>query len=177
MCNIIPVETGSVLLKELKERIKDNEKLHNFADIFDDKLLVGFLRGKRNDMEKTVACLEHFVYVRTEKYPIFTQTYLPSTVTMLDKDLFNILRHPDPNGRVVGVVQMCKWNPSIAPIEDAIATGMFVLDEGIRTYFSTGNELVLLFDCNGLTLSHARTITPRIAILLVNMFVVRKEER
>lgn len=80
MCNIIPVETGSVLLKELKERIKgekeqftciwlynalckkycvnsDNEKLHNFADIFDDKLLVGFLRGKRNDMEKTVACV------------------------------------------------------------------------------------------------------------------------
>lgn len=63
------------------------------------------------------------------------------------------------------------WSPSEIPFDEAIATSLFIMDEGIRSYFSAGNEVVAIFDCAGFCFAQAKTMTPRNMILLLDMFM------
>ncbi|OXA53540.1 Alpha-tocopherol transfer protein [Folsomia candida] len=155
-------------LIELKGRIKEHNQIEPFSDILDDELLVGFLRGKKGDVAKT---LEHYIKMRTVKYKNFTKMYRPSTVKMLDNGVVNLLKHPDPLGRVILMFQINHWSPSEIPFDEAIATSLFIMDEGIRSYFSAGNEVVAIFDCAGFCFAQAKTMTPRNMILLLDMFM------
>lgn len=128
--------------------------------------------------------------MRTVKYKNFTKAYRPSSVNMLDKGVFQILKHPDPSGRVILLAQISKlnmqkknrkfciakfsldnWFPSEVPFDEAIATALFIMDEGIRSYFSVGNEVAGIFDCAGFCFAQMRTMTPRNMILLLDMFM------
>ncbi|OXA54328.1 retinaldehyde-binding protein 1 [Folsomia candida] len=158
-------------LIELKGRIKEHDQIEPFSDILDDNFLTGFLRGKKGDVDKTVTCLEHYIKMRTVKYKNFTKAYRPSSVNMLDKGVFQILKHPDPSGRVILLAQINNWFPSEVPFDEAIATALFIMDEGIRSYFSVGNEVAGIFDCAGFCFAQMRTMTPRNMILLLDMFM------
>ncbi|OXA38292.1 Alpha-tocopherol transfer protein [Folsomia candida] len=157
-------------LAELKCRIQKDEKIEPYSDILDDKFLMGFLRGKKWDVDKAMICLQHYIKMRTVKYKNFTKLYRPSTVKFLDKGVLNLLKHRDPHGRLVLLAQINKWSPSEIPADEAIATALFIVDEGIRSFLSTGNECVAIFDCAGITFAQARNATPKKIILLIDMF-------
>ncbi|OXA53529.1 Retinaldehyde-binding protein 1 [Folsomia candida] len=151
-------EPFDLQLIELKGRIKEHDQIEPFSDILDDNFLTGFLRGKKGDVDKTVKCLEHYIQMRTVKYKNFTKTFRPSTVKLLDQGALQMMKHHDPLGRVVLLVQI------------TIAAALFMMDEGIRHYFATGNEFVTIVDCAGACLAQARTMTLRNIFLMVDMF-------
>ncbi|XP_021952895.1 retinaldehyde-binding protein 1 isoform X1 [Folsomia candida] len=163
-------EPFDLQLIELKGRIKEHDQIEPFSDILDDNFLTGFLRGKKGDVDKTVKCLEHYIQMRTVKYKNFTKTFRPSTVKLLDQGALQMMKHHDPLGRVVLLVQIKNWFPSQFPVDEAIAAALFMMDEGIRHYFATGNEFVTIVDCAGACLAQARTMTLRNIFLMVDMF-------
>ncbi|XP_021952764.1 alpha-tocopherol transfer protein-like [Folsomia candida] len=164
-------DKAALLLDEIKLKIKENEIISAYSDLLDDHLLLGFLNGKKLRLDETVKCLEHFIKMRTGKYKQFTKKFRPSTATMVDKGIVNILKEKDPKGRVVVLFQASPWIPSEASLEDCIATAMFFMDEAIRSVFSEGNELVCIVDCKGFGFNQGRHFTPRIILLAVELFM------
>ncbi|XP_035708307.1 alpha-tocopherol transfer protein-like [Folsomia candida] len=158
------------ILDQLKDEIKENSKLSPFSEVLDDKFLIGFLRGKKYKVDDTIKCLEHFIRMRCVKYKYIINSFSPSTAIMVNKGVFNILKEKDPLGRVVGVAHVNAWDTSQVSIEDAIATTVFFMDEGIRSVFPTCNEIVLIFDLKGFSFDQARRLTPRMCILAIEMF-------
>ncbi|XP_021961642.1 alpha-tocopherol transfer protein-like isoform X2 [Folsomia candida] len=171
MESLVKPPTEDELFIELKTRIKEHETLNCFSDAIDDKLLLGFLRGKKKNLDSTISCLEKYIDMRTVKYATFTRTYRPSTISALNIGVLRLLKKLDNNGRVVLVVTCNNWQPSQTPLEELIASSLFIMDEGIRTHFSIGNELVVIFDCKGLGFDQARRLTPSYVIMGLDMFL------
>jgi len=147
-------------LAELKSKIADHNELSQFKNTFDDDLLIGFLHGKRYNINKSFECLKHFVYVRNKKYRSFTKQHVPSSVTLLDKHFGHMLKNKDEQGKGIAFIEMNIWEHHT--VEEVMAAIVFYCDEAIRTYLkdSEENKLVIIFDCKGFGFSQARQVTP-----------------
>lgn len=114
-----------------------NEKVAPFNDVFDDPYLLGFLRGKKFNIDETmsfvscnifcckrlqfiylkivfqtkiyVAQLEHYIEMRTVKYKKIIGPFRPFTTIMVDKGWANMLKNRDPLGRYVWVLSFSTW--------------------------------------------------------------------
>ncbi|OXA49438.1 clavesin-2 [Folsomia candida] len=155
-------------LVRLKLEIAEHGSLSRFQHIFDDPLLVGFLRGKKFIVRDALECLERYIIIRTVKHAQFTKKYLlPSNATILENRGINILQRLDHNGRAVVFGQTKLWNTKTHTLYDTIAEHVFIVDEMLRSYLkATGsNEIVLVINFDGWTVGQASQVTPRAAML------------
>ncbi|XP_035707883.1 clavesin-1 isoform X2 [Folsomia candida] len=140
---------------QLRSRIKKNEKLSPFSDVLDDRFLLGFLRGKKFEINDTINCLEHYIYTRTVKYKSFLQNCKPSQTAMVERGLYNQLRERDHLGRFVWITHMHGTFPRIGG--------------GLHS-FSTCDELVMIIDCKDFSFNQARRLSLKIFILAIELF-------
>ncbi|XP_021959782.1 alpha-tocopherol transfer protein-like isoform X1 [Folsomia candida] len=131
-------------LVQLKLKIREHDKLAPFYEIFDDPFLLGFLQGKKFQVEVALSCLEKYMNMRTVKYRKEMSPFRPSKVALLDTDFAQMLRHKDPEGRYIAVLNTCTWTPAFCSVAESIAVTHFALDEGLRRYFYLSPDGVVL---------------------------------
>ncbi|XP_021962238.1 alpha-tocopherol transfer protein-like [Folsomia candida] len=161
-------------LVELKSKLAEHQKLHKIEDILDDAMLIGFLNGKKYNVNDSLKCLEQFVYIRTEKYPSFSMKYLiPSTLPMLDVQCIRTLKYMDKGCRRIGVGQISLWDPSKNNVHELLAENVLHLDESIRNYMthSEGNEFIMIIDMAGFCVQHFRNATPSRIVQYFDFFL------
>ncbi|OXA44316.1 Clavesin-2 [Folsomia candida] len=166
-------------LVELKSKLAEHQKLHKIEDILDDAMLIGFLNGKKYNVNDSLKCLEQFVYIRTEKYPSFSMKYLiPSTLPMLDVQCIRTLKYMDKGCRRIGVGQISLWDPSKNNVHELLAENVLHLDESIRNYMthSEGNEFIMIIDMAGFCVQHFRNATPSRIVQYFDFFLPPEAE-
>ncbi|OXA45746.1 alpha-tocopherol transfer protein-like [Folsomia candida] len=162
------------LFAELKSKIAEHEKLFKIKDIFDDALLSAFLRGKKFNVDDTLKCLEHFVYIRTEKYKNFSIKYMnPSTLITLDIQSIKTLKYMDDKGRRIGVEQSRFWDTSKFGVQELFAELLLHVEESMRSYMihSEDNGGVMIYDLGYLGIQHVRLASPRMVIQGFDLFL------
>ncbi|XP_067141845.1 alpha-tocopherol transfer protein-like [Centruroides vittatus] len=159
----------SIFPEEKEEFLWDDKALHAFKKIIkdqgikcrmDDIFLLGILRARKYDMQRSLKLLKNYYEVRI-RYPQYFKDLLPSTLEhVLPLNCAQILPKPDNEGRFIYFCQISKWDTSVANITDTFRALMLNFDLMLNFHRTQEKCIVIILDAGGMTLSHFLQMSP-----------------
>ncbi|XP_023240526.1 alpha-tocopherol transfer protein-like [Centruroides sculpturatus] len=155
-------------LKDFKKVIRDQ----GFKFQMDDIFLLGFLRARKYDIERSLQLLKNYFKVRIE-YPQYFKNLLPSKLShVLDMNMMQFLPKLDQNGSYIYVYKFRNWDTSVASGIEMLREIMLVMDFQLNFHRTQERKIVCIIDSAGLSLTHFYHFTPRIISSLVTFILV-----
>ncbi|XP_067134232.1 alpha-tocopherol transfer protein-like [Centruroides vittatus] len=164
-------------LKNFKKMIKDQRINCRTDDIF----LLGILRARKYDMEKSLQMLKNYYEIRVQ-YPDYFKGLLPSKLEhALSLNAFQFLPKPDHEGRYIFLIQCANWDTSVANGEEFFRAVMLFFDLQLNLHRTQVKSIVSIVNADGCSLSHFLQFTPRFLntttkALFKNAYPVRYKE-
>ncbi|XP_067141839.1 alpha-tocopherol transfer protein-like isoform X1 [Centruroides vittatus] len=188
---LIVMEIKDSIFPEEKEEFPwDDKALQAFKRVIrgqgikcrmDDIFLLGILRARKYDMERSLKMLKNYYEVRIG-YPQYFKDLLPSKLEhALSLSFGQILPKPDSKGRFIYFCQNSKWDTSVANITDTFRTTVLMWDLMLNFHRTQENCIVIIIDSGGITLSQFLQISPSfinstLNILLKDTYPLRYKE-
>ncbi|XP_023212620.1 alpha-tocopherol transfer protein-like [Centruroides sculpturatus] len=137
----------------------------------DDIFLLGILRARKYDMQRSLKMLKNYYEVRIQ-YPQYFKDLLPSKLEhVLSLNGIQILPKPDSKGRFIYFCQVSKWNTSVANGTDVNRHSLLTFDIMLNFHRTQENCVVIIVDAGGMTLSHFLQFTPSFINSTVNILL------
>ncbi|XP_039291301.1 retinol-binding protein pinta isoform X2 [Nilaparvata lugens] len=155
-------ESRDVAIAAIRKWLSDQKHLNARTDSLN---LVRFLRGGKFNFDRTIGKIESF-YMLRQKTPEWYENrdpMLPELQDLLNLGVFLPIPKRDAEGRVVILIRAAVHKPKVHKQNDVFKLGNMTLeyevenDESISVY-----GVVAIIDLNGVTLGHARQMTPSI---------------
>ncbi|XP_067124447.1 alpha-tocopherol transfer protein-like [Centruroides vittatus] len=138
----------------------------------DDIFLLGFLRARKYDIERSLQLLKNYFKVRVE-YPEYFKNLLPSKLgPVLDLNITQFLPKPDQDGSYIYVFKFRNWDTSVANGIELLRVIMIVMDFQLNFHRTQEKKIVCIIDSAGVSLSHFYYFSPRIISSMVT-FILR----
>ncbi|XP_067141842.1 alpha-tocopherol transfer protein-like [Centruroides vittatus] len=154
-------------LKVFKKIIRDQ----GFKFQMDDIFLLGFLRARKYDIERSLQLLKNYFKVRIE-YPQYFKNLLPSKLGhALELNMMQFLPKLDQDGSYIYVFKFRNWDTSVASGIDMLRETMLVLDFQLNFHRTQEKKIVVIIDSAGLSLTHFYHFSPRIISSLVTFIL------
>ncbi|XP_067141836.1 alpha-tocopherol transfer protein-like [Centruroides vittatus] len=155
-------------LKEFKKSIKDQE----ISCMMDDIFLLGFLRARKFDIQRSLQLLKNYYNMRVNN-PQFFKNLLPSKLEhVLNMNIFQFLPKPDQDGTYIIVCRYCNWDTSAASAYDLWRVIMLCMDLQLRLHRTQEKKIICIVDAGRLTLSHFYHFSPN-AIYWLAMLIAK----
>ncbi|XP_067134238.1 alpha-tocopherol transfer protein-like [Centruroides vittatus] len=153
-------------LIEFKTNIIENGLKCKMDDIF----LLGFLRARKFNLEKSLQLLKNYYFTRIN-YPPFYKNLFPSKLeSILPLNIIRILPKPDQHGSIVTLIELERCDPSKVDVLDVYRLGFLLSDLMLNLHRTQVNGVVVIMNCRGTKIQHLLKYTPRfISTLIVNM--------
>ncbi|XP_021949766.1 alpha-tocopherol transfer protein-like [Folsomia candida] len=159
-------------LKELLVLLEDSKDFKKFGDLFDDKFLKQFIRGKKYDTVKACEYIQNYLYLRTDRFAEFSRTLRPSITPLINHGMLRMLKRSDQEGRIVVLDRVSRWDVSIFDAECGIRNWVLMADEILRSLDAACSKgVVVLLDFGDYSYSQARLLTPSVVLRAMNMLV------
>ncbi|XP_023232483.1 alpha-tocopherol transfer protein-like isoform X2 [Centruroides sculpturatus] len=135
----------------------------------DDIFLLGFLRAKSFEVEKSLDMLKSYYDIRIQYFQYF-KDLLPSKVEhALSLNCVQFLPRPDKKGRYIFINRIGNWKTSIANAIDLFRTLMLYFDFQVNFHRTQVNEIVYITDAAGYCTSHFLQLTPKLVNATMNI--------
>ncbi|XP_023232469.1 alpha-tocopherol transfer protein-like [Centruroides sculpturatus] len=143
-------------VKSFKKVIKDQ----GIKCCMDDIFLLGILRARKYEMERSLQLLKNYYEIRLQ-YPQYFKDLLPSKVEhVLSLKNMQFLPKPDQKGRYVFLFQHSTWDTSVANACDMLRTVMLFFDLQLNLHRSQEKKVVIIANAEGISVSHFLQLTP-----------------
>lgn len=154
-------------IKELRLLIKDEPGLT--VPINDDEFLIKFLRPCKFYPKSAFEKLKNFYKFRV-KHKKLCKNLMPDTVYhVFEQELIHLQPSRDQFGRRLIILNVGKvWKPSKCPIEDVFRSIQLCLEAAMIEPNTQVNGVVVIFDMDGLTLTHIMQFTPSLAMMILD---------
>ncbi|ODN00165.1 Retinaldehyde-binding protein 1 [Orchesella cincta] len=137
----------------------------------DETLLLRFIRGRKLDVDKAFDSIVRYAEIRWDIYPEVFPDEIPHSVrTIYDKRILSVFNEKDALGRTIVVFAAENWDASEISLEEIICAGRYLVDALIETSDFLTKGGILLCDCKGGSLSHAKQYTIPNILKFVNVF-------
>ncbi|XP_067123412.1 alpha-tocopherol transfer protein-like [Centruroides vittatus] len=149
-----------------KKTIKDQ----GIKCCMDDIFLLGFLRARKFDLQRSLQLLKNYYNIRVN-YPQYFKDLLPSKMEhVLNLNIMQCLPNPDQDGCYIYVFRFVNWNTSVAGVTDIIRAITLFLDFQLNFHRTQVKKIVCVIDTGGLNLSHFYHLSPRAISSLAMVF-------
>ncbi|XP_023232512.1 alpha-tocopherol transfer protein-like [Centruroides sculpturatus] len=150
-----------------KKAIKDQRIKCRMDDIF----LLGFLRSRKFDLQRSLQQLKNYYNIRVN-YPEYFKDLLPSKLEhVFNLNVVQYLPSSDQNGSYIYIFRFGKWDTSAASVTDVIRAIMLFTDLQLNFHRTQVNKIVCVIDAAGLNLLHFYHFSPRAISALVMLLV------
>ncbi|XP_002735743.1 alpha-tocopherol transfer protein-like [Saccoglossus kowalevskii] len=154
-------ETRKDGLKKLFEMIQARPHMNCPTDAV---FLLGFLRARKFDIDRSFKLLENWCRVRVEMKEVFSD-YRPSTAKELIQDgVFFSLSTRDSEGRLISISRPGKWNPKNSTVWELMKVSVMAGDINMMDEETQINGVVLILDMGGIGMRHITQFGPRLAM-------------
>uniref|UniRef100_A0A1B6F0Q8 CRAL-TRIO domain-containing protein n=1 Tax=Cuerna arida TaxID=1464854 RepID=A0A1B6F0Q8_9HEMI len=147
-------------ISQIREWLSSQPQLHAKTDAV---TIVRFLRGCKFDHEKTKKKITAFYELRgnAPEWFVDRDPTLPPLQELLSLGVFLPLLKKDPSGRLVVLIRVAAHDPSRHLQNDVFKVGKMTLDLAIEQDESVSvYGVTAVFDLTGISLGHARILTP-----------------
>ncbi|GFY46722.1 retinaldehyde-binding protein 1 [Trichonephila inaurata madagascariensis] len=156
-------ETRAAALEKIREYIKEDK---NLKCPMEDEYLLQFLRARKFDSKRAFALLQNKYQVKKSYPELYDSINLDDLRKVYSSGAGYCFPFRDPDGCVVLVLALAKWNPGESNICNALTalTGFIlsIVDEPATQI----SGVRILVDVRGFSLRQMRTLTPRYILLL-----------
>jgi len=155
-------------LEAVREWLGENEEL---TVRFDDDSVLWFLRARKFDVDKTVACMKNFVEFRSSVPEWYSDRdpLKPEIQELLSIGVFLPIPGKDKKGRKIVLIRSCIHDPYKHKQDDVFKVMNMVLDLLCREDESISVKgVVAIIDMKGVSLGHAMQMTPSMIRKAVN---------
>ncbi|KAF8778813.1 retinaldehyde-binding protein 1-like [Argiope bruennichi] len=150
-------------LEKMRELIRGEKR---FKCPMNDEFLIQFLRARKFDVKKAFALLQSMFEVKKSYSDMYDQADMDALRKVVAAGPGYCFPYRDPDGCVVLVLQLNKWNPD----ESSISIGLTALTALLLSIVENPVTQVcgvrVLVDVKGFTLRQMRSVTPRYIHLL-----------
>ncbi|XP_023232507.1 alpha-tocopherol transfer protein-like [Centruroides sculpturatus] len=135
----------------------------------DDIFLLGFLRAKSFDVEKSLDLLKNYYNIRVQ-YLQYFKDLLPSKLEhALSLNCIQFLPKPDQKGRYIMINQVGNWKTSISNAVDLFRASLLYFDFQLNFHRTQVNKIVCITNAEGFSTSHFFQVTPKLINGIVNI--------
>jgi hypothetical protein len=154
-------------LKELRLLLKDEPGLT--IPINEDEFLLKFLRPCKFYPKSAFEKMKNFYRFRVNHKKI-CKNLMPEMVEhVCEQDLLHLQPDRDQFGRRLIIINIGKiWKPSKCPIDDIFRCIQLWLEAAMTEPNTQINGAVVIFDMDGLSLTHIMQFTPSIAMMILD---------
>ncbi|XP_017882024.1 alpha-tocopherol transfer protein-like isoform X2 [Ceratina calcarata] len=165
-------ETEDVKCKSLEElRDMIYEKGECLPHRMDDDFLIRFLRNKYFNVNKAHQLIVNY-YNFKEEHPEIHQDVNPLEMKHIgEDDVMTVPAYRTECGRRIMIYRLGNWDPRKYSVEEIFKATVIVLELGVLEPRAQIFGGVVLFDLEGITISHAWTITPQVANMVIALMV------
>ena len=107
-------------------------------------------------------------YTFKEEHPAIHHDVNPVEMRHIgDDDIMTVPAYRTPCGRRMMIYRMGNWDPRKYSVEEIFKATVIILELGLMEPRAQILGGIVIFDLEGITMTHAWTITPQVHILLV----------
>ncbi|ODM86907.1 Retinaldehyde-binding protein 1 [Orchesella cincta] len=137
----------------------------------DDSLLLIYLRGRKHRVNQAFDTLKRKAEVRFDEYPEVFPEEVPDALSNLAKrGVYGLTKTRDKFGRRIICFNTGEWNPNELPFEEFGGAATHFYDKMILDKDVINNGLIIIQNCGGMGLKHARQYTLHNMLLILNVF-------
>lgn len=156
-------QTFAFALEQLKECIREDK---NLKCPMDDEYLIQFLRARKFDGKRAFSLLQNKFQVKKSHPELYDNVNLDDLRKVYSSGAGYCFPFRDPDGCVVLVLSLAKWNPEESDICSALTALTALLLDLVDNPATQICGVRILVDVRGFSLRQMRTLTPRYIILL-----------
>ncbi|XP_076671503.1 alpha-tocopherol transfer protein isoform X2 [Andrena cerasifolii] len=137
----------------------------------DDDFLVRFLRVRNFNVNRAHRLIVNY-YNFKEEHPEIHQDVNPLEMKHIgEDDVMTVPSYRTNCGRRMMIYRLGNWDPRKYPVEEIFKATVIILELGVLEPRAQILGGVAIFDLQGITMSHAWTITPQVANMVIALMV------
>nr|XP_031849804.1 alpha-tocopherol transfer protein-like isoform X1 [Nomia melanderi] len=137
----------------------------------DDDFLIRFLRVRNFNVNRAHRLIVNY-YNFKEEHPEIHQDVSPVEMNHIgDDDVMTVPPYRTNCGRRMMIFRLGNWDPRKYPVEEIFKATVIILELGVLEPRAQIMGGVAIFDLEGITMSHAWTITPQVASMVIALMV------
>ncbi|XP_033334935.2 alpha-tocopherol transfer protein [Megalopta genalis] len=156
-------------IQELRDMIYERGECQPHR--MDDDFLIRFLRVRNFNVNRAHRLIVNY-YNFKDEHPEIHQDVNPTKMTHIgDDDVMTVPAYRTHCGRRMMIYRLGNWDPRKYPVEEIFKATVIVLELGVLEPSHQILGGVAIFDLEGITMSHAWTITPQVASMVIALMV------
>lgn len=156
-------------IHELREMIYERGEC--MPHRMDDDFLLRFLRARNFNINRAHRLIVRY-YTFKEEHPEIHQDVNPVEMRHIgDEDIMTVPAYRTPCGRRMMIYRMGNWDPRKYSIEEIFKATVIILELGLLEPRAQILGGIVVFDLEGITMTHAWTITPQVASIVLSLMV------
>ncbi|XP_008210093.1 alpha-tocopherol transfer protein isoform X2 [Nasonia vitripennis] len=156
-------------IHELREMIYERGEC--MPHRMDDDFLLRFLRARNFNVNRAHRLIVRY-YTFKEEHPEIHQDVNPVEMRHIgDDDIMTVPAYRTPCGRRMMIYRMGNWDPRKYSVEEIFKATVIILELGLLEPRAQILGGIVIFDLEGITMTHAWTITPQVASMVLSLMV------
>ncbi|KAJ8684228.1 hypothetical protein QAD02_020020 [Eretmocerus hayati] len=156
-------------IHELREMIYERGECEPHR--MDDDFLVRFLRARNFNVNRAHRLIVRY-YTFKEEHPEITVDVNPLEMRHIgDDDIMTVPAYRSPCGRRMMIYRMGNWDPRKFSVDEIFKATVIILELGLMEPRAQILGGIVIFDLEGITMSHAWTVTPQVASIVLSLIV------
>ncbi|XP_011505212.1 PREDICTED: alpha-tocopherol transfer protein isoform X2 [Ceratosolen solmsi marchali] len=156
-------------IHELREMIYERGEC--MPHRMDDDFLLRFLRARNFNVNRAHRLIVRY-YTFKEEHPEIHQDVNPVEMRHIgEEDIMTVPAYRTPCGRRMMIYRMGNWDPRKYSVEEIFKATVIILELGLLEPRAQILGGVVVFDLEGITMSHAWMITPQVASMVLSLMV------
>ncbi|XP_015592324.1 alpha-tocopherol transfer protein [Cephus cinctus] len=162
-------EVKCLTLQELRDMIYERGEC--LPNRMDDAFLIRFLRARNFNVHRAHRLIVNYLNFK-EEHPDIHRDVNPLEMRHIgDDDLMTVPAYRTQCGRRMMIYRMGNWDPRKYPIDEIFKATVIILELGILEPTAQVLGGVVIFDLEGITMTHAWSITPQVASMVLSLMV------
>uniref|UniRef100_A0ABD2WVD8 CRAL-TRIO domain-containing protein n=1 Tax=Trichogramma kaykai TaxID=54128 RepID=A0ABD2WVD8_9HYME len=156
-------------IHELREMIYERGEC--MPHRMDDDFLLRFLRARSFNVNRAHRLVVRY-YTFKEEHPEIHVDVNPIEMRHIgDDDIMSVPAYRTPCGRRMMIYRMGNWDPRKFSVDEIFKATMIILELGLLEPRAQILGGIVVFDLEGITMTHAWTITPQVASMVISLMV------